>query len=128
MSAVMNQEFYELVLRAQRAGMAAAEALVPRAMVVREVNPISGQYEGGAQYHVPEGVCGFAWVVVRPGNSPFARYLKAINIARKGYGGGVHVWVSGYNQSMERKEAYAEAYAKVLQEAGIKAYADSRMD
>jgi len=29
---------------------------------------------------------------------------------------------------MQRKKAYARAYAKVLNEAGVDAYADSRMD
>jgi hypothetical protein len=38
------------------------------------------------------------------------------------------MWVFDYNQSMELKEAYAHAYAKVLRDAGFNAYANSRMD
>ena len=41
---------------------------------------------------------------------------------------GLSVWVSEGGQSMERKEAYARAYADVLRAAGIEAYAGSRMD
>ena len=44
------------------------------------------------------------------------------------YQGGLIVWVTVGNQSMQKKEAYAQAMAKVLQEGGINAYADSRLD
>ncbi len=65
---------------------------------------------------------------MKPGNSWFARFLKAAGLARKAVYGGVSVWVSAYNQSMERKEAYAHAFANVLRSVGIDAYAESRMD
>jgi hypothetical protein len=77
---------------------------------------------------VEDGVCGFAWVVIRPATSKFARWMKSQGLARTGYGGGLHMWVSEGGQSLQRKEAYAYAFAGVLREAGINAYADSRMD
>lgn len=80
-------------------------------------------------YHVPQGVCGFAWVNIRPGNSSFARWCTKNSKGRpNSYEGGVNVWVHQFGQSMECKEAYARAFAAVLTEAGIKAYAGSRMD
>lgn len=77
---------------------------------------------------VLDGVCGFAWVTIRPGTSSFAKWLVKNGHARAAYGGGVQVWVSYFNQSMAKKETYASAFADTLEAAGIKAYAGSRMD
>jgi hypothetical protein len=51
-----------------------------------------------------------------------------MKLATKAYPSGLMIWVSEGNQSYDRKRAYAEAYARVLNEAGIKAYANSRLD
>ncbi len=83
---------------------------------------------GGKSWYVADGVCGFAWIKIRPANSSFALWAKKAGIAKPAYGGGLQIWVSGYGQSMQKKEAYAAAYAKVLSEAGIKAHSESRMD
>ena len=40
----------------------------------------------------------------------------------------VEIWVGEFNQSVTRKEAYAQAFAEVLREAGVTAYASSRKD
>jgi hypothetical protein len=101
---------------AHAAGSKAAIEVVPEPMRIHGYAPIS------------EGVCGFAWVTIRPGISPAARYAKATLGARKGYYGGMEIWVRGYGQSMTRKEAYAEAFAAVLREAGVMASAGSRLD
>jgi hypothetical protein len=58
-----------------------------------------------------DGVCGFAWVVVKPATSSFAKWLKKTGWADKAYGGGLSIWIGGYNQSMTRKEAHAAAMA-----------------
>jgi hypothetical protein len=114
--------------KAAAAGMAAGEAAKPRAMMVVEhsdANPLVPK----RMWHEPEGMCGFAWVNVSPGNSPFANWLKKNKLARKAYGGGVDLWVSAHGQSVERKEAHAYAMAEVLRnELGVKAYASSRLD
>lgn len=55
----------------------------------------------------------------------------AVNRPRTdGYYGGVSIWVGGFGQSVQRKEAYANAFAEVLNERveGVRAYAGSRMD
>lgn len=125
----MTMNFSAIYSEADAAGRKAAEAVVPVPMyVVQRADPLNDNSPVVKAYPpVMDGVCGFAWVTVRPGNSGFAKYLKAKG-AHKGYYGGVELWVSGYNQSMTRKEAYAYAFADVCQKYGIKAYAGSRMD
>ena len=74
------------------------------------------------------GVCGFSWITVRPGTSSFARWLAKNKRASRGYYGGIELWIREFGQSMEKKLAYSEAFSQVLRDAGIKAYAGSRMD
>lgn len=79
-------------------------------------------------YHVADGVCGFAWIAFK-GNTAFGRAMKKAGLARSHYPSGLCVWVSDYNQSMQRKEVYADAFAKTLRDNGVAdAYAGSRMD
>jgi hypothetical protein len=93
-----NVNFAEVYAAAHAAGHAAAMAAVPPAMVVTN---------GAESWCVADGPCGFAWITVRPGNSPLARWLKANGHAHTAaYGRGVLVWVHDYNQSMARKTAY----------------------
>lgn len=120
-----------LVERADAAGRAAAEATVPQPMyVVERENPLDDTSPIVKRYApVMSGVCGFAWINIKPGNSSFARYLKDQGLARTdSYYGGVSVRVSGYGQSYEKKSAYAAAFASVLREAGIKAMDMGRLD
>lgn len=80
-------------------------------------------------YFVEGGVCGFAWVNISPARGKFVAFLKAQGIGRtNSYEGGYDISVREFGQSLERKEAYARAFADVLRENGIKAYACSRMD
>ena len=79
-------------------------------------------------YHVSDGVCGFAGVVIKPARGKFVSYLKKLGMGYKHYYGGWYVSVREFGQSMTRKEAYAEAFAKVLTEEGMSCYVDSRMD
>lgn len=113
-------QWMSLLQEADKAGQKAVEALNVTPMVVK--NPSTGE-----TWFVGDGVCGFAWVKF-PGNTAFGRWAKAEGIARPGYPTGLSIWVSQYNQSMQKKEAYARAFAAVLSEAGINAYAESRID
>ena len=79
-------------------------------------------------YHVSDGVCGFAGVVIKPARGKFVSYLKSLGMGYKHYYGGWYVSVREFGQSMTRKEAYADAFAKVLTEEGMRCYVDSRMD
>jgi hypothetical protein len=74
--------------------------------------------------------CGFAWVTITPARGKFVTYLKSIGVGDKAYEGGWKIWNPSRNhtQSMEALKVGAEAFAKVLQAAGINCYAASRMD
>ena len=107
--------------KAHQAGLQAGQNAIPTPMVVydSEIDMVNGQLvdrpkENGKQYYVPEGVCGFAWITVRPGNSSLANWLKKHADADRDYYGGVSVWVHEFGQSYERKRAYAKAYANTL--------------
>jgi hypothetical protein len=123
-------EFEAVYNEANRAGFAAAEAMKPRAMVVAShSNPLDDSSPVEKAWYVADGVCGFAWVTIYPGNSSFAKWAVKNGVAKKAYRGGVSIWISAHNQSMERKEAHARKLADVLREKlGVKAYAESRMD
>jgi hypothetical protein len=79
-------------------------------------------------YYVSDGACGFAWVVIRPGNSSLARQAVKLGIGRSAYGGGVSIWVDAHGQSAQRKAGHARAYAAVLREYGVNASSESRLD
>jgi len=122
-------EFKKWYDEADQAGKAEAGKLVPVPMVVQQLSNVMDDTSPVKQeWLVSDGVCGFAWVKVYPGNCPFANWMKKQGLADKSYEGGVSLWVSGYGQSMQKKEAYAGAFAKVLQGYGLRAYAGSRMD
>ena len=128
-----DREFQILYNEAKMAGLKAGAAVEVVPMIVAEhTNPLNDNSPVKKAYFVEGGVCGFAWVNVKPGNCPFANWLKKNNLGRTSdYYGGVMVWESGDNyfgQSMTRKEAFCYAFAEVIRKAGIKAYASSRMD
>jgi len=80
--------------------------------------------------HGEPGYCGFAWVhVSEKASTKLGRALKNVGF-RKEYGGGLSLWNPGgsFTQSMDIKEAGAQAYADVLRQHGIDAYMSSRAD
>ena len=116
---------------AHAAGMAAGNGCTPTPMVVgTPTTPLGDAIDYSKDTHyVSDGVCGFAWVNIKPARGKFVKFLKDNNIGRKdSYYGGYTVWVRGFGQSLARKESYARAFADVLTTNGIKAYAMSRMD
>ena len=105
----------QIIQEAQAAGLAAGEAAVPTPMVVgTPISLFGGDIDPTKPvYHVPESLCGFAWVTVKPGTSRLARVLKEMNLAEpNSYERGVTVWVEEFGQSVTRKEAYARAFAR----------------
>ena len=80
----------------------------------------------------PEGLCGFAWVTIKPATSAFARWLKKQDSDQyrlhKGCYGGLELWPAGRSQSWERKKAWAKAVAARLQAAEVRAIAGDRLD
>ena len=80
--------------------------------------------------HGEPGYCGFAWVhVSEKASTKLGRALKTVGF-RKSYQGGLDLWNPGGSgtQSMDIKEAGAEAYADTLRKFGIDAYMASRAD
>lgn len=79
--------------------------------------------------------CGFAWVnvPVDKGNTKSGKAqklaLEALGFS-KAYNGGMEFWSPGEmrSQSMDVREAGADAYAAVLESHGITCYARSRAD
>ena len=124
----------ELLMRkiyneAHEAGMKAGnEAFVVPMTVQQHANPLDDNSAVVYREFVADGVCGFAWINVS-GREPFGKYCMKIKMAIKGYPKGIQISCREFGQSMQRKYAYAIAFAKVLNENyGIKAYATQRID
>ena len=120
----------KLLERAHLMGMDAGRSVGVSPMVVGSPStPFGSDIDySKPTYFVEGGVCGFAGVVIKPARGKFVSYLKSIGIGNKHYYGGYYVSVREFGQSMSRKEAYADAFAKVLTEEGTRCYVDSRMD
>lgn len=126
-----SEQFQILFDKAWAAGREAAQSAQVVPMIVgHPTSPLGDDINPDKPvYFVEGGVCGFAWVSVRPGNCSFANWLKKNDLGRTdSYAGGVVVSISDYGQSLQRKESHAHAMAKVLRDAGIKAYGESRID
>ncbi len=124
------KDFRELYTKAWQAGVEAATGARVVAMTVQQRSNVLDNNSPVVQsWHVPDGVCGFAWIQFK-GNSAFAKWCKAQPDIRlsNGYPTGKTIWISDYNQSMQRKEAHANAMAAVLRAGGVDCYAQSRMD
>lgn len=107
--------------QAEEAGLRALVACTPKPMTV---------VSGGQRWFVPDGVCGFAWVNVYGirKNSKIGKVLESRGFRKNSYERSFQLWIGLGDQSMARKEAYARAYAEVLQNVGLRAYSGSRMD
>lgn len=121
-----------LVERAHQSAYAAAATVVPTPMIVAQhANPMDDTSPVTKAWRVDDGVCGFAWVTIQR-NGPFWKWAKDhcdLFRSRAETGGkGAVYWISYFNQSLTRKEAYASEFARVLREGGISAYSDSRLD
>lgn len=126
--------FRDIIREAEEAGHNAATACTPRPMIVGSPStPFGSDIDPSKPVHyVADGMCGFAWVKVSPATSSFAKWAVKEAGFRKSYNGGIDRWVSAYNQSVARKEAYARAFAEVLNRYAhitkVKAYSQSRLD
>ena len=122
--------FQALFKTAQDAGLEAMLKTIPTPIVVEQhKNQLDDNSPVEQSWFVSDGVCGFAWITVRPGNSSFARWLVKMKYGKvDGYSGGVTIWIREGRQSMQLKEAYARAMTEVLRQADIRAYAHSRID
>ena len=120
-----------IYLEADKEGMARASECVPTPMVVGSpTTPLGSDIDYDKKtYYVADGVCGFAWINIKPARGKLVAWLKSKGIGRKDdYYGGYTIWVKGYGQSLAKKEAYARGFVSVLDKYGFKSYAMSRMD
>lgn len=126
-----NYEFSTIYNNAHVAGLKAVKTVTPTPMVVGSPTNLFGNDIDYSKktYFVEGGVCGFAWIIIKPGTSKFAKWMKENGYAHtNSYEGGISMWVSDFGQSYERKMAYARAFADSLTDAGIKAYSNGRLD
>lgn len=118
----MNIKTNEVIYsEAHAAGLKAVSELTIEPMVV--VDSRTKQ-----KWIIDDGPCGFAWVIIKPAHCQFAKYLRERKLAHKHDKPGLMMWIGDFNQSMEKKSAYAKAFANVLKENGIDAYVGERMD
>jgi hypothetical protein len=122
---------------ATQKGAEAFENAKPIPMVVQQHERVFDDSSRVTQeWVVNDGVCGFAWLVARPGNASFSHWAKKNLGARSAYGGGLHITlpVGRTSQSLTRKEAAARAMQDSLREAlleldpKVSVYAHSRID
>lgn len=102
---------------ASGAGEKAAESCVPTPMYIQ-----------GYEEPIMTGRVGFAWVVIHDARKRFPKWLKRQKIGYAGYGGGWVVRAKSHGQSFEKAKAYADAFAKILQQNGIDCDVESRLD
>lgn len=102
---------------ASSAGEKAAESCVPTPMYIH-----------GYAEPIMTGRVGFAWVVIHDARKRFPKWLKRQKIGHAGYYGGWVVHAKTHSQSFEKAKAYADAFAKVLQQNGIDCDVESRLD
>lgn len=74
--------------------------------------------------------CGFAWVDIPDGRSPFVSWCKKVGVGDKHWKKGWSIWnpAGNHTQSMDIKEAGAEAFAEVLNNYNINCHWASRAD
>ena len=111
----LSRYFGHLWNAADAAGMEAGGQLATAPMVVQNVDIVGNV--SGPKYHVSEGECGFAWLTLK-GNTPFGRWAKASGIATSCYTGGLTIRCRAFGQSMQRKEAWAQAAMRHLRTHG----------
>ena len=126
----MKSKERELYEKAHLAGMRAGNGEKVTPMVVGTPStPFGSDIDHSKPtYFVEGGVCGFAGVVIKPARGKFVSLLKKHDLGWKHYYGGFYMTCREFGQSLARKEAYCEAFARVLGEEGIRCYVDSRMD
>lgn len=76
-----------------------------------------------------DGWCGFAHVSVHPAHCNFAKWLVKNKLASYSQiGKGVRMYVGDFDQSLDKKTAYAGAFSRVLIDAGVKSKSHSKID
>ena len=127
--ALTKTECKKIYAEAYEAGLAAGkDADTPKFVVGSPTTALGSDIDFSKKTYILDGLCGFAWVNISPARGAFVTYLKSIDAGHKGYYGGYEIWVREFGQSVDRKYAFAQAFAQVLGKYGIEASAGSRLD
>ena len=126
----------EIFSEASNAAVAAFHAATPRPVIFGQAKSLfSNEMVPGTEEYVADGVCGFAWINIKPARGDFVKFLKSRKIGDKGtYGGytvsAYSVGIPGSSQSMERKEAGCKAFVAVIKKyfPDMRIWVESRMD
>ena len=123
-----NQMCETLFDQANVAGIAAADEVELPEIKIVETDSF-GNLKPDAKQYTMMGMCGFA-VIHFPAVTKFAKWMVMEGNARKdSYYGGLRMNVGAFGQSVDKKEAFAYAFAGVLLENGIKkVWVESRLD
>lgn len=120
---------------ALKAAQDASQSAIPVPMVVGTPTTMFGNDidRSKPMFYESEGLCGFAWVRIKPARGKFVKYLKDNKIgSTDDYLGGYTIWMgnqeAGLTQSIDRKEAAAQAMKQVFKSYDIKCCAESRLD
>jgi hypothetical protein len=127
--ALTKNQCHNIYVEAYEAGLKAGNSVgVPKFVVGEPTTPLGNDIDYSKPTYVLDGLCGFAWVNISPARGAFVNYLKSRDVGSKAYYGGYEIWVQEFGQSVDRKSAFAGAFAEVLNKYGITAYAGSRLD
>jgi len=126
--ALTKTECKKIYAEAYEAGLLAGKDADTPKFVVGDAIGLSDKIDYSKKTYILDGLCGFAWVTISPARGAFVNWLKTQGIGSKGYYGGYEIWVREFGQSVDRKSAFAEAFAEVLNKYGITAYTGSRLD
>ena len=83
--AIANDIPHTIYSEAHTKGMAAGKACTPTPMVVGEpTTPLGNDIDYSKDtWLVNDGVCGFAWINIKPARGGFVKFLKDNKIGRK---------------------------------------------
>ena len=126
--ALTKTQCKKIYVEAYEAGLAAGKDADTPKFVVGDAIGLSDKIDYSKKTYILDGLCGFAWVTISPARGAFVNWLKSQGIGSKGYYGGYEIWVREFGQSVDRKSAFAGAFAEVLEKYGITAYTGSRLD
>ena len=123
-----KNQCHNIYVEAYEAGLKAGNEVGVQKFIVGDAIGLSNEIDYSKPTYVLDGLCGFAWVNIKPARGAFVNYLKSRNVGSKGYYGGYEIWVREFGQSVDRKAAFARAFADVLAKYGINASVGSRLD
>lgn len=126
--ALTKNQCHNIYVEAYEAGLNAGKDADTPKFIVGDAIGLSDEIDFSKKTYILDGLCGFAWVNISPARGAFVNYLKSREIGRKGYYGGYEIWVREFGQSVDRKYAFAQAFAEVLGKYGIEASAGNRLD